>query len=61
MTFQDVMTQVARFNSLATADTYRNREQSRWIVLGDNNEYWVCSYRYARKLIAFGYEMLEAA
>jgi hypothetical protein len=57
--FSTVMTQVARFNSLAMAESYKNREQGRWIVLGDSNEYWVCTYKYARKLVAFGYEMLE--
>jgi hypothetical protein len=60
MTFTDVMTQVAKFNTLATAETYRNREQGRWIVLGDEGQYWVTTYRYARKLAAFGYEMLAA-
>lgn len=59
MSFNDVMTQVSRFNTLTNAETYRNREQGRWIVLGDNGEYWVTTYRYARKLVAFGYEMLE--
>lgn len=59
MTFQTIMTQVARFTTEATAETYRNREQGRWIVLGDNGEYWVCTYKYARKLVALGYEMLE--
>lgn len=57
--FSTVMTQVARFTSLALAESYKNREQGRWIVLGNEGEYWVCSYRYARKLVAFGYEMLE--
>ena len=59
MNFSLVMTQVARFNTLAMAEGYKNREQGRWIVLGDNNECWVCSYRYAIKLVAFGYEMME--
>lgn len=60
MNFQTVMTQVARFNTLTTAEAYRTREANRWIVLGDNGEYWVTNYRYARKLVAFGYEMIEA-
>ena len=58
MTFQTVMTQVSRFNTEAMARSYAEREIGRWIVLGDNGEYWVMTYRYAMKLVAFGYEML---
>jgi hypothetical protein len=60
MSFKDVMTQVSRFNTLTTAETYRTREAGRWIVLGDNGEYWVTTRRYAVKLVAFGYEMLDS-
>lgn len=60
MTFQDVMTQVAKFNTETNARNYANREANRWIVLGDEGQYWVTTYRYARKLVQFGYEMIEA-
>jgi hypothetical protein len=59
MSFTDVMTQVARFNTQAMAESFKNRQQGRWIVLGENGEYWVTTYRYAMKLVAFGYEMME--
>ena len=59
MTFQTVMTQVATFNTEAMAHSYANREIGRWVVLGDEGCYWVTTYRYAMKLVAFGYEMLE--
>lgn len=59
MTFQTVMTQVATFNTETMARTYAEREMGRWIVLGDNGQYWVTTYRYAMKLVAFGYELLE--
>lgn len=59
MTFKTVMTQVATFTSEAMARSYQMREMGRWIVLGDEGRYWVTTYRYAMKLVAFGYEMLE--
>lgn len=58
MDFKTVMTQVAAFNTEAMADSYASREQGRWIVLGDEGQYWVTTYRYAMKLVAFGYELL---
>lgn len=59
MSLRTIMTQVAAFTSEMTAETYRNREQGRWIILGDNGEYWVTTYRYARKLEQLGYEILD--
>lgn len=60
MKFSDVMTQVARFNNYSTALSYLEREQGRWMVLGENDEYWVTSYRYAQWLIKNGYSILGA-
>lgn len=59
MTFQTVMTQVAAFNTEAMAKSYASRQSNRWIVLGDEGQYWVTTYRYAMKLVAFGYELLS--
>lgn len=59
MSLRTIMTQISRFTTETTAESYRNREQGRWIVLGDNNEYWVTTYRYAQKLEQLGYEILE--
>lgn len=59
MTFNTVMTQVATFSTEAMARSYQQREMGRWIILGDNGQYWVTTYRYATKLVEFGYEMLE--
>jgi hypothetical protein len=60
MSFKDVMTQVARFNTETMARSFAEREMNRWIVLGDNNEYWVTSARYASKLVKMGYEYADA-
>lgn len=60
MTFKTVMTQVSSFSSLEMARSYQAREMGRWIVLGDEGQYWVTTYRYAMKLVAFGYEMLDS-
>lgn len=57
MSIKTIMTQVARFNTQATAESYKNRTQGLWIVLGDEGEYWVTTYRYATKLAALGYEI----
>ena len=54
------MTQVAAFNSIEMARSYQQRDMGRWIVLGDEGQYWVTSYRYAMKLVKFGYEMLDS-
>lgn len=59
MDFNTVMTQVATFNTEAMAQSYASRQANRWIVLGDNGQYWVTTYRYAMKLVAFGYELLS--
>lgn len=59
MPFQTVMTQVAVFTTETMAQIYADREMGRWIVLGDAGQYWVTSYRYAMKLVAFGYELME--
>lgn len=59
MTLKDVMTQVSAFSSEAIARDYQNRQQGRWIVLGDNGQYWVTSYRWAKWLERSGYEILD--
>lgn len=60
MTFETIMTQVARFNTEAMAQSYADRAAGRWIVLGDEGQYWVTTYRYAMKLVALGYELRDA-
>lgn len=61
MTFKEVMTQVSRFNTLTSAQSYSVRcPKTMFIVLGDNNQYWVATWRYASWLVKNGYEMMGA-
>lgn len=60
MNFNDVMTQVARFTNISAAISYLERKQGRWMVLGDEGEYWVTSRRYAQWLVKNGYAILGA-
>lgn len=56
-----MMTQVGKFNTLASAQSYSARcSKTMFIVLGDDNQYWVATWRYASWLVKNGYEMLEA-
>lgn len=59
MMFQDVMTQVAKFYSLKMACAYAEVRGNRWIVLGDNGQYWVTTYFCAIWLNNHGYKILE--
>ena len=59
MSFADVMTQVARFTTETTARSYADRAAGRWIVLGDEGQYWVTTYRYARWLEKNGYAIID--
>lgn len=61
MTFNTVMTQVSKFNTIEMAQSYVDRNaKTLFIVLGDNCEYWVATYRYAAWLVKNGYQMMEA-
>lgn len=57
MTFALAATQLSRFTSEALAVGYAEREANRWIVLGDNGEYWVTTYRVASWLVRNGYAL----
>lgn len=50
-TVADVMTQVAKFNTLATATEYMWRAQGRAVLRGNDGLYWVTMQGWAQWLL----------
>lgn len=59
MTYTAALTQVARFTTLALAQDYAAQERNRWIVLGDDDQFWVTTYRVASYLERVGYALIS--
>lgn len=56
-TFNQLMTQVYKFNSLALAKSFAEHATKRSdIVHGDDGKFWVARWQVALKLVDAGYE-----